>query len=759
MQRMQKYPFVPRLFEVLPAADVGLPASAPPSPALVMQILGPNLSQVRKAQPGKRLAGSAPFHMGLQMLTALEALHREGFVHQDVKPSNFCTSLQGVVGGPSPPPFTPAAFLNILDFGLARRYVDEAGNPLPLSSTPTRFFGTSRYASMRALAKLPLGRLDDMWSLLYAVLELALPDTPWRKASNATGISSSAKHERVLKLKRHHAEHPCALLAQHGVPPPLALPLLVWQQHLRRCKPDAKPDYGLIAACLSAAADAATTGQSPPPPALHIPSPVDLLPPPSASPPAGDGAATAQLPTPQLSTVPEGFFDLRLCRQASDLVLHSRGGAWYPRQPGTDVAKGAVEASPPSIPSAEWGTTGMALGIVSRDGTPLVATAAFQASVPPPPPPPPPSTAVSTIGQLHPTLHCRATVLAHALFKFLRVPVHVQGQGVFVVREGGGRSAALDPDIQQTAPPNLPPKPAASAAPSAPPKPPPPAVPRSTWPSAVQRALCSTTLASVQGGATRDAAWSKATSAVLAAWGPVCFSSPFQVPEEVLASMRQLLQHPCGAAADPATRIAGYTLRAALAAAQGEGRIPPLTAPPVPLEDASQEQRTPSSVPASSPEAEAASVVAAQQKELESMSLVVPVESGGVAYAHTPGSAAAWWGSAPPVVRGRALLRHVLLARSPRDPALLGEGVTAEDVEATALRREPAPAVAPHRPDPRSQGQGRYDQGWAPPSRQTQQLQRQQTHPPLTHRWGGGRPGPDGPPFAGRGRSPPPSRQ
>lgn len=57
------------------------------------------------------------------------------------------------------------------------------------------FRGTCRYASIQSHMHEELGRRDDLWSLLYMLLELHGGQLPW----NAT-----RDHDEVLKLKRQH---------------------------------------------------------------------------------------------------------------------------------------------------------------------------------------------------------------------------------------------------------------------------------------------------------------------------------------------------------------------------------------------------------------------------------------------------------------------------------------------------------------------------------------------------------------------------
>ena len=83
------------------------------------------------------------------MLEALEGIHRAGFLHRDVKPANFALALG------APGPAAPGAW-RVLDFGLARRFVGEAGEVLP-AREGGEFRGSTTYASVQAHLKQDLG--------------------------------------------------------------------------------------------------------------------------------------------------------------------------------------------------------------------------------------------------------------------------------------------------------------------------------------------------------------------------------------------------------------------------------------------------------------------------------------------------------------------------------------------------------------------------------------------------------------------------
>merc|ERR1712243_266487 len=96
--------------------------------------------------------------MVLQMLATVQAIHERGLLHRDIKPNNFLLGR------------TKSTRLNvyIVDFGLVRRHLEQDGKPRR-ARQGCDFRGTTRYASAAVHSRADQGRVDDLWSLLYAM--------------------------------------------------------------------------------------------------------------------------------------------------------------------------------------------------------------------------------------------------------------------------------------------------------------------------------------------------------------------------------------------------------------------------------------------------------------------------------------------------------------------------------------------------------------------------------------------------------------
>ena len=98
------------------------------------------------------------YRLGYQILKGIEAIHEVGFLHRDVKPSNFAGKTNSfqmfnnmLILKLFPVGRTPQTMRKIymLDFGLARQYTNAAGEVRPARAA-AGFRGTVRYASINA---------------------------------------------------------------------------------------------------------------------------------------------------------------------------------------------------------------------------------------------------------------------------------------------------------------------------------------------------------------------------------------------------------------------------------------------------------------------------------------------------------------------------------------------------------------------------------------------------------------------------------
>lgn len=203
---------------------------------LVMDLLGRNLHSVRAGFPKGRLEVGRVREIGLATLEVLRSVHQAGYVHRDVKPANFVHGHREM----------DAWFL--VDFGLARRYLDERGGMIA-ERMGAGFRGSSTYASFNAQQEKDQGRRDDLWSWLYSLVELLTGTLPWRMLKDSCPRKDLAS--RMLGMKLMCKGSPQELTA----PMPMPWGMVKICEHLRTLEFTDDPDYGLIRQALESLDD------------------------------------------------------------------------------------------------------------------------------------------------------------------------------------------------------------------------------------------------------------------------------------------------------------------------------------------------------------------------------------------------------------------------------------------------------------------------------------------------------------------------
>ncbi|KAJ3752271.1 kinase-like domain-containing protein [Lentinula raphanica] len=142
-----------------------------PYNVLVMDLLGPSLEDLSR-RCGRRFSLKTTCMLAVQCLDRLEYIHSRGVLHRDIKPANFVMSR------------TTPSIVNIIDFGLAKRYRQPLnGEHIPYSQHPDALHGvgTSLYASLNTHFGVESGRRDDLESLAYMLIGFVRGGLPWRK--------------------------------------------------------------------------------------------------------------------------------------------------------------------------------------------------------------------------------------------------------------------------------------------------------------------------------------------------------------------------------------------------------------------------------------------------------------------------------------------------------------------------------------------------------------------------------------------------
>lgn len=160
---------------------------------MVTDLLGPSLETLatspRLDLNEHALKHPPPHHeefisdIGRQMMQRLRSVHCRGMLHRDVKPDNFLFArtpeldLSKRAAHQSAP--VPVPLLHLIDFGMAKRIRKEGVRDVPVPGFS--LIGSARYASVFAHCGEPLGRRDDLISMMYSLIYVARGGAlPWQ---------------------------------------------------------------------------------------------------------------------------------------------------------------------------------------------------------------------------------------------------------------------------------------------------------------------------------------------------------------------------------------------------------------------------------------------------------------------------------------------------------------------------------------------------------------------------------------------------
>jgi tetratricopeptide (TPR) repeat protein len=131
---------------------------------------------------GRPLPEGEVLQLGRQMASGLEAAHREGVIHRDLKPGNIRV--------------TPEGKLKILDFGLAFLLHAEAGSSVtaPLSSTYSDA-GTLPYMAPEQIKGVKPDARADVWSAGAVLFEMATGKHPFGDLSGTQLVGAILESE------------------------------------------------------------------------------------------------------------------------------------------------------------------------------------------------------------------------------------------------------------------------------------------------------------------------------------------------------------------------------------------------------------------------------------------------------------------------------------------------------------------------------------------------------------------------------------
>jgi len=164
--------------------------------ALVLDVLGPSLYDLFKFC-GRKFTLKTVLMLADQLLARVEYVHSKKYIHRDIKPANFVMGLD----------MRALNQVYIIDFGLAKSYCDS--NTRQHTCVERRSLtGTARYASIRAHLGMQQSQGDDLESLGFVLIYLALGRLPWQ------GLKANTRKEFHYMIMQKKINTPVEILCR-----------------------------------------------------------------------------------------------------------------------------------------------------------------------------------------------------------------------------------------------------------------------------------------------------------------------------------------------------------------------------------------------------------------------------------------------------------------------------------------------------------------------------------------------------------------